>query len=175
MCQIKVWWKYCLNLLKTIWQSFKFRKHCWHLWFKKHHFISLSPNCQIKIAYVWTGPDSFKFPLFFADAPMFQLKCLKWGMVSKLFYRLCAFMIEPVNFVSRSHSQCPNCKNLDQSLDSNQISVDQFRGSFDLADIKLECIGVTETRQLADYAMKETEDFNSEELKNPKLIVKKTG
>ena len=25
---------------------------------KKHLFISLSPNCKIKIAYVWTGPKT---------------------------------------------------------------------------------------------------------------------
>ena len=27
---------------------------------KKHLFISLSPNCKIKIAYVWTGPKFHK-------------------------------------------------------------------------------------------------------------------
>ena len=27
---------------------------------KKHLFISLSPNCKIKIAYVWTGPKAVK-------------------------------------------------------------------------------------------------------------------
>ena len=49
MCQIKVWWKYCINLLKTIWQSFKFRKHCWHLWLK-----NIAEEC-------WTFFSSWQF------------------------------------------------------------------------------------------------------------------
>ena len=46
------------------------KKYCWRMldiYFelaiflqKKHLFISLSPNCKIKIAYVWTGPYWWK-------------------------------------------------------------------------------------------------------------------